>query len=328
MFQIPGLPVYSSVGGGNRQTSPARKYNRHPSPFNEDEGESYDASTDTKSLLTNHWINVHANSFQPIVREKLTPPAEDTSNPLVYVQATNQPIVPTYTTFVDNREIVKPATATVMDTRRAGMLDEEDEEVAAIDKDKKDDDDAAAAAASDNEVDSILAKRDERLEQRYDQRRKYKQQRSRSRMSVVCGGRKTPAGVVRTAKRRRLNNGGVAQTTGSADESATKVQTVSKETKNKNKSSVLSNIIKYAKYPVYVSSNIMSIYLMLSYMGVDMSQYTNLTLVSTSLLKHINSAVASGGVVADVFGRLTPGMLVNTTERLAAPFATTLTLLK
>lgn len=290
MFRIPGIPVHNSGGGGGdgrRQTKPYR----HPSPFityndkiNHDEEESYDGtSPDTKSLLTNHWVNVHANSFQPIVRENLTPPA---NSPLLYVHAT----VPT-------REVV-------IDTR-AGMSDEEEEDTTPLKKDDedtpppKDDDDA------DNEVDSIL--KDERLQQRYDQRRKYKRQRSRSRMSMVCG-RKTPA---ERAKRRRLLNND---------------EPVQLEIKNTNKPNVLSSIMKYAKYPVYVSSNIMSVYLVLSYMGVDVSQYTaNLTRVSTSLLRHINSAAARGGAMADVLGRLTPGALM---ERLVAPLAASLAALK
>lgn len=290
MFRIPGIPVHNSGdggGGGRRQTKPYR----HPSPFityndkiNHDEEESYDG--DTKSLLTNHWVNVHANSFQPIVRENLTPPA---NSPLLYV----------------------PTREVVMDTR-AGMSDEEEEDTTPLKKDDedtpppKDDDDDA-----DNEVDSIL--KDERLQQRYDQRRKYKRQRSRSRMSMVCGGggRKTPAG--RAKRRRPLNNDGPVQL----------------EIKNTNKPSILSSIMKYAKYPVYVSSNIMSVYLVLSYMGVDVSQYTaNLTRVSTSLLRHINSAAAGGGAMADVLGRLTPGALMNASERLVAPLAASLAALK
>lgn len=262
------------MAGGNRHVRM-----RQSSPFVDD----------TKSLLTKHWVNGHANTFQPIVREKLTPPA-DTTNSLVYVPA--EPVV---TTDDDDGDIVM---STAADTRAETSSDEAEPQKTAIDDDD-------VAAASDNEVDTIMAKKDERLARRYDQRREYKRQRSRSRMSA---GRKTPA---RNVKRRRL----------STSEPVT--MTVPKETTN-----VLSKIIGYAKYPLCVSSNIVSVYLVLSYMGVDVFQYTDLTRVSTSLLKHIKSAVAGGGMVADVFGRITPGTLVNTTERFVAPLAATLALLK
>lgn len=83
----------------------------------------------------------------------------------MYVQATSNPIVPTYTTVItadDDRQIVMSATATVMDTGRTIMLDEEEEKLTAIDKGTtpqtpKDDDDKAAV--TDNEIDSIRPKK-------------------------------------------------------------------------------------------------------------------------------------------------------------------------
>lgn len=292
MFRIPGLPV----SGGNRHVS---RSIRRPSPFIDD----------TKSSLTNRWVNAHANSFQPIVREKRTPPADTTNDP-VYV-----PAAPVVTTG-DAVNIVKSATAatdtladtSVVPTRNIVMsaakaTDTLPDEVET--QQTANDDDDGGAAASDNEVNSIMAKRNERLVRRYERRREYKRQRSRSRMS---NGRKTPA---RAVKRRRS----------SASEPLT--MTVPKETKN-----ILTNIIDYAKYPLCVSTNAISVYLVLSYVGVDVFRYTDLTGVSTSLLKHVKSAVAGGSVVADVFGRITPDTLVNTTQRFAAPLVATLALLK
>lgn len=292
MFQIPGIPVSNSRH--HRTTSPrpdgarhqtvnvrpdaAKQYDRstqpyrHPAQFTNFNTKTTDEDEDeeeSKSSLTKHWVNVHANSFQPIVREKRTPSADKSNALPLYGHATDQPIVSTYADEI-------------ADTRD-GEEEEEEEEEKAADKITSKDEDADA----DEEVESILDEK--RLEQRYDQRRRLKRQRSLSRMSVARGGRKTPA---RFAKRRRLNDGGAFTT-----EPAT------------NTKSVLSSIIKYAKYPVYISLNIASISVMLSCMGVDMSQYTNLIRVSTSMLRHV---AATNGI--DVLRRLTAGALASASE--------------
>lgn len=271
MFRIPGLPV-----NGRKFTAPDKKKKAY-------------AAYDAKSLLTNRWVDVHADSFRPIVREKLTPPAST--------------IVPTYAA-VDDREIVM----STMD----GVSTEETAK-------NNDDDDDAADDATDNEVDSILArKEDEWLEQRYDRRREFKRRRSRSRMSM---GRKTPAGGVVRRRRRRRNDDD--DNDGSAVAPATVQQPAVENT------SALLKIIEYAKGPLCVSSNLLSVYLLLSYMGVDVSRYTSASRVSALLLKQIETVVAGGGALVDSLARFTPGALVNTTERLAAPLvAATLAVLK
>lgn len=70
---------------------------------------------------------------------------------------------------------------------------------------------------------------------------------------------------------------------------------------------VLSTVMKYAKYPVYITTHLLSVYAVLSYTGVDLTRYANLNRVSSSLLSRIDGGTA----LTEFLRRFVPTILDN-----------------
>lgn len=155
--------------------------------------------------------------------------------------------------------------------------------------------------ALDDEIASILGDGHELQTHRNTERREYKRRRSLSRMS-------TRSGATRRRKPRRRRSGTDAAhrganagsrlralsgaTEGARENSVEPKETVRPRGRAAKAAGVLSTIVKYAKYPVYLTTHVLSAYAVLSYMGVDLTEYADLTRVSSSSLPSRVTALA------------------------------------
>lgn len=152
--------------------------------------------------------------------------------------------------------------------------------------------------ALDDEVASILDDGHELQTHRNTERREYKLRRSLSRMSTRSGvaRRRNPRrrrsrtdaahrGANAGSRLRALNGA----TEGARENSVEPAETVRPRGRAAKAAGVLSTIVKYAKYPVYLTTHVLSAYAVLSYMGVDLTEYADLTRVSSSLPSRVTA---------------------------------------
>lgn len=173
--------------------------------------------------------------------------------------------------------------------------------------------------ALDDEVATILVEKQELQTHRTTERREYKRRRSLSRMSTSSGvtrrrnlrRRRSRTGAIR----RGEDAGFVVHTTSGATERArdgcvAPEDTVEPRGYGVRAVGVLSTVMKYAKYPVYVTTHLLSAYAVLSYMGVDLTRYADLTRVSSSLMSRID-----GGTALTEFLRRFVPTILNDSDR-------------
>lgn len=175
----------------------------------------------------------------------------------------------------------------------------------------------------DGEVASALGDGRELLTHRNTKRRAYKRRRSLSRMSTGDGANRNRDSRKRGSRTGAIRRGAesrsrVRAARGSREKSETwsngtgvaerTRRAVKHEPAAPRGTGVLSAVVKYVKYPVYVTTHVLSAYALLSYMGVD------LTRVSSSLLRRIDG----GAALTEFLRRIAPAVL-NAAERLAVP---------
>lgn len=188
-------------------------------------------------------------------------------------------------------------------TRSPGPYDEE-----ASDGTAGEDDDTAL----DDEVATILVDGQELQTHRNTERREYKRRRSLSRMSTSSGvmrRRNLRRRRSRTGAIRRGENAGFAvrATSGATESCVAPTDTVEPRGYGVRAVGVLSTVMKYAKYPMYITTNLLSAYVVLSYTGVDLTRYADLTRVSSSLLSRMDGGTA----LTEFLRRFVPTLLTN-----------------
>lgn len=192
---------------------------------------------------------------------------------------------------------------------------------------RDDDEEVCCGEAADGEIASILtAAGDELSRYRNSARREYKRRRSLSRMSTTRENeRRHDRRSSSSRTRRRVVRSGVdrCSTTRRSDERSVTVQERGRARRVAKvghgadaKPSALSTVMKYVKYPVLVSTNVLSVYLAMAYVGVDVTPYVDLTTrVTSSLMSRVGAALVS----TDLWRRLAP--LVPYAERIATPLS-------